>query len=529
MKYIIFNIMAKENLKIGSSIFQSDVENSRSYITGSAIRGAFIYNVILKNKGIDVSEDEKYRKMFFEGGVKFLNANIYDELTKKSALPFPLCYSADKQEIKKGSKKIRVYNDFTKHSERYDKYRKLEFFVQEDNVARKMNIKKIYSLHITKQKSQKHDKNDVGIYRYESIKKGQVFGGALAVEEKYLAKCEEILREGVFYLGGSKGTGYGKCEVNNIKITDASSGSYFRKIPSRFNNDFYIYFLSDAIIYDSYGRVSTIVEEKYLEKKLGVANVEYIDSRIATTVIGGYNSKWRCRLTQAVGVKAGSVLKYSFEGEIDFEKLAKFEFEGIGQRREEGFGQIMLLDAMDIETVVDSKDNYEEEKVMLSQTDKKVLRKIINRMFYKQLEKQVDYKLYKLAKDNKVIFKIGATQRGRLVNLFRTAQTVPKDEAIEIVEKFLSDIVRRKSQNTKITDQFKDSKIDGVRIDDYVEGIIAKVQSDDTEILKELFDIRTEDYELSEVIPKVTADDIFNICMKYLEKLFYNSMKERGA
>ncbi|MGV8145508.1 MAG: RAMP superfamily CRISPR-associated protein [Alkaliphilus sp.] len=527
MKYITFTITAKENLKIGSSVFQSDVESTRSYITGSAVRGAFIYNVMMENQGIDVSQDEKYKSMFFGGGVKFLNANICDKSNGLASFPFPLCYIANKQEMKKGKDKTAIYNDFAEHSESYDKYRKAEFFIKEDDVAIKIKPKKTYTLHITKQKTAKNGKKDVGIYRYEAIKKGQSFSGELIVEEEYLDECKRILRKGVFYLGGSKGTGYGRCEIDGIKTSDLSNSAYLKEGQQNFANDIYIYFLSDTIIYDANGCVSTIIDEKYLEEKLDLEGVEYVDSRVSNTVIGGYNNKWGCRLPQINGIKAGSVLKYSFDANIDLEKISALEAEGFGQRREEGFGQVMILSEISFNTVEEREIKVSNEEINLSKADKKLLRKILKNIYDNQLERQIEFKLYQIFKKEKVSFRIKNTQRGRLVNLFRVAQTMSKSEAIPSIEKFLEDVVRRQSTNKTIVEQFKDSKIEGKSISEYIYEILGMIKRNDIQALERLLDIKADEYELDGVKPHITSDELFAISMKYLEKLFYRSM-ERG-
>lgn len=85
------------------------------------------------------------------------------------------------------------------------------------------------------------------------------------------------------------------------------------------------------------------------------ALVELIESRLgnrATLVrkrwsfepIGGFNRKWRLEVPQVLAVSAGSVFVLKAINNIPFDDLLQIEHEGLGERKEEGYGRLLFLD-----------------------------------------------------------------------------------------------------------------------------------------------------------------------------------------
>ena len=82
-RYIEYDIETLQNVKLAKTDVKEDSEESIEYITGSAIRGAFIYRYI-KKYGADISQG--IHKKIFSGDITFLNA--YPKYDNKRSIPF---------------------------------------------------------------------------------------------------------------------------------------------------------------------------------------------------------------------------------------------------------------------------------------------------------------------------------------------------------------------------------------------------------------------------------------------------------
>src|SRR5690606_26606484 len=106
----------------------------------------------------------------------------------------------------------------------YEKIRLCEF-VHIDDEYTKVKVEKVSNLHINKRK----EKNI--LFRYEAIKKGQVFGGIIKAEEDtYVDEIVNLLEDEIIYIGGSKGSGYGKCIIEDVQVLDENPEEKIFKI-----------------------------------------------------------------------------------------------------------------------------------------------------------------------------------------------------------------------------------------------------------------------------------------------------------
>jgi len=104
--------------------------------------------------------------------------------------------------------------------------------------------------------------------------------------------------------------------------------------------DLYIYFLSDAILYYD-GKVNTYIPENELKEMLGIeGKCEYVESYSGLGVAASYNTLYRTNTVCYTAVLKGSVIKYRVEGKINPDRIKKLASEGVGLRREDGYGQI---------------------------------------------------------------------------------------------------------------------------------------------------------------------------------------------
>ena len=84
MKFLDIRIECLEDIKVTSALNQVNTNESLSYISGSAIRGAFINNYIKMFNVSDISKDLESKRWFFDNGLEFLNGYIEVQIGRAS-------------------------------------------------------------------------------------------------------------------------------------------------------------------------------------------------------------------------------------------------------------------------------------------------------------------------------------------------------------------------------------------------------------------------------------------------------------
>jgi CRISPR-associated protein Csx10 len=471
-KYIVFDIENVEPMKVSSTLMQLDSEYSRNYIPGSAIRGAYISNYINENKVKELNCGIHKEKLL-KGGIKFLNA--YPIISENRSLPSPKCFYALKDDIKKYSIKNRmnismICEDSNKD---FDRVKGFDFvnFNSDKNILETRKIKKINSLHIKNEARNK-------IYRYEAINPKENFRGIIKCEnDDYAREIKDILKKGLFYIGGSKGSGYGKCIVSNINTKDENpEAKIFEDRIDEFEDaeTFSIYALSDILYRDKFGIYKSYIDEEYLKEKLDLKEVKFKDSSIDMEYFTGFNNKWRCGLPIVNGIKMGSILTYKFEGELKYSIIKKFEEIGIGERRQDGFGRFVILpDIMeniyfkDFRSIASSRNEEKtmNEIMLKKREDKEQFSMILDRIYLNKINKELPK--YVLDIGNRVNLNLSRNQFDKLTELMDILLGMKYEDGIKRLEEYFNHISERKI-NRDLVNALKKPFIDGESLRNYM-------------------------------------------------------------
>lgn len=449
-KYLTYDIETLEDIKLAKTNIQIDSEETMEYITGSSIRGAFIYKYI-KEYGIDDINQGIHREKLLKGGIKFLNA--YPNFEGYRSIPFPKAYFALKDDMRQAEEMKKPLNLELgldrKLSPEYQRARLAEFIVNDEYEYIRIKVDKNSNLHINKASE------ETKLFRYESIKKGQTFKGIIKVEdEAYIDEIKEIFKDSedrYVYIGGSKGSGYGRCKISNIKIEEENPEYEIFKYKNDYKEHMYLIALSDIIYRNKLGQYKTYIEDEYICKELGLKEVKYIDSIIETKNITNYNNKWSCHTPQIVGIKAGSIFKYEIQGEIDEDRLLKFMDAGIGERKADGFGRFVLVDS--IEDTIElcfPKKNYVEEKYStlykkLDENEKQQLRDIVNKIYKNRVENHIADVVLKINENIKNPEAMNQNQWGNYKDLFDYIAILEPEEGIKKYNEYMNDIKNKRS------------------------------------------------------------------------------------
>jgi CRISPR-associated protein Csx10 len=104
---------------------------------------------------------------------------------------------------------------------------------------------------------------------------------------------------------------------------------------------------ADAILYDRLLRCQTTITPAYLDEVWGLADAEPIYQNSGTRRVMGWNSLWRVPKPDDIAIAMGSVFLFAFQESLDedhLQALLMMQDQGIGARRREGFGRLMVAD-----------------------------------------------------------------------------------------------------------------------------------------------------------------------------------------
>ena len=437
MRYVSYILDAEEPVKMGDQGNQANCD-ALSYIAGSAIRGAVIAECV--KAAVKVEELVK--------NTRFYDAYIVTD--DEYAAPIPFVYYADKHAIRENE--LRMQSDTKaelpvrtclaenpKEGEQrvdvggYGRY-------GEGGQLATTRVRKTANLHIKVGQTGK----DKPMYRYEAIEERQSLGGAIVCEDEDTAEMYRDLIVGkTLYLGGSKGSGYGRCHVRNVDVLTYDQFVMRYGICRKDEEGILVvYALSNLLLNDDLGAPAGEISAKKLETALGIADVSLIKSFAATGVSGGFNHTWRAGNVQRNFVKAGSVFVYTYSGTLNRDKVSDFEEAGVGMRRQDGFGRILVNPDLTREKRVVSDKRSAYEDVVLSAEDREVLSLISREVNERRYQKAIENAALQCADKNSGLVKqFSLTQTARLwqfmseLAVFGVSDKVIKDRAGEFYDK----------------------------------------------------------------------------------------------
>lgn len=347
-----------------------DPNSSRTlpFIPGSALRGAAAH--ALGDPGGDADRQQQFRRMILDGSVRFLNA--YPRAAERRTLPSPVSLRIDKTVAGVNADEIKVW-DLAAFSGQPDKdeaaWPELTLAALPDpfvsiGAAQPLRVQPGRGSRIHQQRDRSRGRAWKGvpngietphgaIFAFEFLEAGQEFDGLIQIRVASAAVCEEIAEAiraalaGPVLLGRSRRGGYG----GNATIVWGNPREREVEGQGLVRRDLGANILFCALLTSPYvGRNpdSGQIDPTHLAREL----VEALGDRVAIVrrrwtfeLVGGFNRKWRLELPQALTCAAGSVLVLRTTAPIPCVDLLALEHAGLGERRVEGFGRVVFIDA----------------------------------------------------------------------------------------------------------------------------------------------------------------------------------------
>ncbi|MFH7244118.1 MAG: RAMP superfamily CRISPR-associated protein [Spirulina sp.] len=338
--------------------FQGDPNSdvSYDYIPGSMIRGALIGRY-LKQKGLNelnLDDLETQRLFFASHSTRYLNAYLVSKQEQHRTLPIPRSwYKRKDTEISKDTA-TNIYDRSLEYVDEEDSLKVIRggFCVFEEGCIRLYAPERRINIHNTRDRrkgrsSKREDQpsSEGEIFRYDALDSGQTFQSVVLCEEQDVSWFEELLAEPDLWLGGSRSAGYGHTKLSyeiaddNWQETDA-----FLEEDDE-TEHLTIILLSDAILSDASGQPTAnphllnVAINNACESALLSPEPKNIFS--SSTFVGGFNRKWGLPLPQLPTLSAGTVVVFE-DAELTDEQIQQLQWQGIGDRRNEGFGRVAV-------------------------------------------------------------------------------------------------------------------------------------------------------------------------------------------
>lgn len=320
--------------------------NTCTFINGSAILGAYAHRYIASklthlSKSDQACQDPTFCSWFLQGGLMFTNAYPVNPKTGQVHHISPFSIHKEKNDsLINGKPYIDLL--FTDPKKLDVSTKSLDGYIRMEG-ERLETCSVNTSLNFHHARNPKTGTTEEGlIFNYESIDAGQTFEGNIIGEPDALNEFLQFAHatnENRLHLGRSKNAQYGGIEM---KIASDQPEQFFSEVdalcleePDFDDDTLSLTLLSDLILYNEEGFSTTDVA--YLEKLLGV---KIGKTYLKTGYVENFVSVWGLPKPSEACFKAGSA--FLVEACNDPKRLLKFQQEGIGERRHEGFGRIVL-------------------------------------------------------------------------------------------------------------------------------------------------------------------------------------------
>ena len=397
----------------------SDSSHSMDYIPGTSVLGA----LAARYKG------ENFEDLFLSENVRFSNLYISDSEGHAfyPAPKFLAKIKAATEEEDKGIKNtIGVKSESCDNNEPPKQYKPLK----------KGYINKDYGYIEPERKTVYHNNIngvDGGLYMQYCICGGQYFSGTITAKGKYLKEIYPLFGNGVIYIGRSRTAQYAVCSIVDITVNKANNNTFTAKqgsvVAFVLQSDVILTDENGVFTADSFALLNTLKNDNLIFEEEDSAVTD--KTAIAAKIISGYNAKWNLKKPQITAFAAGSAVIARVNADTELPKQML-----IGEKRNEGFGVISVIENVDSYAVKETKTHGGEKTqcAILTLIEKRRQR---NKLLYLAVKKAQDI----FASGDEFL---NSSQTGRILLMCKEANDAGNfDKRLESIK---SDSVRRIAQ-----------------------------------------------------------------------------------
>ena len=396
-----------------------DSSHSMDYIPGTSVLGALAARY----------QGENFEDLFLSENVRFSNLYISDP-EGHPFYPAPKFLAKIKAAVDDNDKGIKntigVKRENGDNNEPPKQYKPLKKgYINKDYGYIEPERKIVYHNNI--------NGVDGGLYMQYCICGGQYFSGTITAKGKYLKEIYPLFGNGVIYIGRSKTAQYAACSIVDITVNKANNNTFTAKqgsvVAFVLQSDVILIDENGVFTADSLALLNTLKNDNLIFEEEDSAVTD--KTAIAAKIISGYNAKWNLKKPQITAFAAGSAVIARVNADTELPKQML-----IGEKRNEGFGVISVIENADSYAVKETKTHGGEK------TQCAILTLIEKR-------RQRDKLLYLAVKKAQDIFASGdeflnSSQTGRILLMCKEANDAGNfDKRLESIK---SDSVRRIAQ-----------------------------------------------------------------------------------
>jgi len=328
------------------------------------VRGAAA--LALGDPGTDRVRQKEFRDLILGSTVRYLNA--YPSFDGRRSIPVPLSLQRNENEATDDGGSVEVVDlaafDGTT-GEANQSLKPLGYGFLTLGAARPALLQPKISARFHHQRDREKgrawkDQDEVthgAVFTLESLDAGQAFQGLIQVRAETEDQLDQIesrvksLLKGPILVGRSRRGGYGgkgviKWEDSRDREVQGVGREGLRPVTSDIKEgDWFRLLLASACIArdGNTGQIDPKGLPELIQSCLG-GRAKVMRARWSFEPVGGFNRKWKLELPQVLGVSAGSVFLLEVRQDIPLRDLLAIEHEGLGERREEGYGRVVFLD-----------------------------------------------------------------------------------------------------------------------------------------------------------------------------------------
>ena len=467
MKILSYQIRLLEPLLV--TAIDGDPNNAVSFdfLPGSVLRGAVISSWLRhhKKRELDLT-DSQIKRLFFSNQVRYLNGYLAEGNARR--LPVPNSWVQDKKAQREQDYPQTVDWAVTPQTDDDKQWKGISGFWAKNQGLKTLDRQ--LSIHLRRNRILgRSRKGEAGIYRYDALAAYQSFVALILCDrDDDAVSIENWLTNAEIAIGSSRNSGYGRVKIENVQSIDK-----WREVDQEIQTDvsdadedvWIVSLLSDLLVRNKYGQFCVELDaiKALLQQALGIS-IEIDKNRtfLASHLLGGFNRKWGLNLPQLQAVKMGSVIVFSAL-DLDVDVIEKLEWEGIGEKREDGFGRIAINWQQADKVNMTPSLKLPPKSIELVDDDS---RDLAQRMAERMLRPQLETALIKEANQlEKSIHKPTSSQLSRLRMVVLDALTQEPTEGRKRLQDYFNNIKAR----PKIFKQFSDDLIDGKLLFEWLE------------------------------------------------------------
>jgi CRISPR-associated protein Csx10 len=419
------------NLDLLTPLIATDLQGdpnsavSAPFIPGSALRGAVVARYLRQSgrQSFDAARDQQERDMFLSEATRYLNAYPLNEQDER-ALPAPAAWRYDKNDgVVEPDDMRKIYN-LSRPGQRVSEPEGVgaSFAWLYGPTVRLHRGMRQVNVHTQRDAKPGRATEAAGeVYRYDAMSAGSRFQAIILTSDEMAETLAGLLRGATLNVGRARRAGYGQVAVTKVETVPTEEWQECPLRGSLTDDSLQVTFLSDALLRDSKGH-PTLDPKESLEDALQVSlELEGEHSFAEARIIGGFNRKWGLPLKQSTAIGAGSVFACRTQEAISETLIAQLEQNGIGERRAEGFGRVVVN--------WHTAESYQTERAeallattvsaTLTDEEAKLARGIAERLLRQALDERLREKVNRV----EMLDSPSNSQRSRLRTVLRDIQT----------------------------------------------------------------------------------------------------------